>query len=154
MKQSPACSKAGRTGSGSRRTHVERLTTPADMSIHLFNSQIHITGEGESRGFCTLVQDTGGRDWLMAEVCVDIVSRVVIPSITLAGTALASNQKETQDTITNMQQGRQNWIMQQENSRLKMRATSRQEYSPVHENNLVVKRFYLLFRNIELDLLH
>ena len=37
--------------------------------------------------------------------CVDMVSRVVTPSDTLAGTALGSSQKETQDTMTNMQQG-------------------------------------------------
>ena len=38
-------------------------------------------------------------------VWVDIVSKVVTPSDTLAGTDLESSQKETQDTITNMQDG-------------------------------------------------
>lgn len=39
------------------------------------------------------------------EVCVAIVSRVVTPNDTLAGTALWSNQKDTHDTMTNIQQG-------------------------------------------------
>ena len=42
---------------------------------------------------------------LMEAVCVDMVRRVVTPSDTLAGTALGSSQKETQDTMTSMQQG-------------------------------------------------
>lgn len=52
-----------------------------------------------------LVYDTGGSWALMPEVWVDIVSKVVTPSETLAGIAFWSNQKLTQDTITNMQQG-------------------------------------------------
>ena len=38
-------------------------------------------------------------------IWVDIVSRVVTPSATLAGTDLLSSQKETQDTMTSMQEG-------------------------------------------------
>jgi hypothetical protein len=41
----------------------------------------------------------------MEAVWVDMVSNVVTPNDTLAGTALGSNQKLTQDTMTNMQQG-------------------------------------------------
>lgn len=41
----------------------------------------------------------------MPEVCVAMVRRVVTPKDTRAGTALWSNQKDTQDTMTNMQQG-------------------------------------------------
>ena len=52
-----------------------------------------------------LVYATGGRELLMEAVWVDIVSSVVTPKLTLAGTALGSNQKLTHDTITNMQQG-------------------------------------------------
>ena len=38
-------------------------------------------------------------------VCVDMVRRVVTPSATRAGTERLSSQKETQDTMTNMQEG-------------------------------------------------
>lgn len=41
----------------------------------------------------------------MEDVCVDMVKRVVTARETLAGTALGSNQKLTQDTTTNMQHG-------------------------------------------------
>ena len=41
----------------------------------------------------------------MEAVWVDIVSSVVTPKLTLAGTAFGSSQKLTHDTITNMQQG-------------------------------------------------
>ncbi len=51
------------------------------------------------------VYATGGKELFMDAVCVDIVSRVVTPRDTLAGTAFGSNQKLTQDTMTNMQQG-------------------------------------------------
>lgn len=52
-----------------------------------------------------LVYATGGKELLMDAVCVDIVSRVVTPNETLAGTAFGSSQKLTQETMTNMQQG-------------------------------------------------
>ena len=52
-----------------------------------------------------LVYATGGRELLIDAVCVDIVRSVVTPNDTLAGTALGSNQNETHDTITSMQQG-------------------------------------------------
>ena len=42
---------------------------------------------------------------LMEAVWVDMVRRVVTPSATLAGTALGSSQKLTQDTMTSMQPG-------------------------------------------------
>ena len=42
----------------------------------------------------TLVYATGGNELLMEAVFVDIVSRVVTPRATLAGTALGSIQKE------------------------------------------------------------
>ena len=53
----------------------------------------------------TLVYETGGRVLLMLEVCVDIVSRVVTPNETRAGTLFASSQKLTHDTITSIQHG-------------------------------------------------
>ena len=43
---------------------------------------------------------------MIEEVCVDIVSSVVTPRETRAGVAFESNQKDTHETITNMQQGR------------------------------------------------
>ena len=52
-----------------------------------------------------LVYATGGSELLIEAVCVDMVRRVVTPRETLAGTAFGSNQKDTQDTMTNMQQG-------------------------------------------------
>jgi len=52
-----------------------------------------------------LVYETGGRDALMPDVCVAIVSSVVTPSDTRAGTALWSSQNDTHDTITSMQHG-------------------------------------------------
>lgn len=39
------------------------------------------------------------------EVWVDMVSRVVTPSDTLAGTDFASSQKLTHETMTSMQHG-------------------------------------------------
>jgi hypothetical protein len=41
----------------------------------------------------------------MPVVCVAMVSRVVTPRETRAGTALASSQNDTQDTMTSMQHG-------------------------------------------------
>ena len=41
----------------------------------------------------------------MEAVLVDIVSKVVTPRATLAGTAFGSIQKENQETMTNMQVG-------------------------------------------------
>lgn len=79
---------------------------------------------------CTLVQETGGNDWLILEVWVDMVRRVVTPSATLAGTELASSQKLTHETMTSMQQGTQYWIKQNENSLLKMKSTRRQLQVP------------------------
>ena len=38
-------------------------------------------------------------------VWVDMVNKVVTPRATLAGTERLSSQKETQDTMTNMQEG-------------------------------------------------
>ena len=52
-----------------------------------------------------LVQETGGSELLIPVVCVAIVSRVVTPRETLAGTALASSQNDTHDTMTSMQHG-------------------------------------------------
>ena len=52
-----------------------------------------------------LVYETGGNWALMPEVWVDIVSKVVTPKETRAGMAFWSNQKLTQETITNIQQG-------------------------------------------------
>ena len=51
------------------------------------------------------VYATGGKELLMEAVWVDIVSSVVTPKLTRAGTALGSNQKLTHETITSMQQG-------------------------------------------------
>ena len=42
---------------------------------------------------------------MMEDVWVDMVSKVVTPRATRAGTAFWSSQKDTQDTITNMQHG-------------------------------------------------
>ena len=42
---------------------------------------------------------------LIPVVWVAMVNRVVTPSDTLAGTALASSQNDTQDTMTSMQHG-------------------------------------------------
>ena len=52
-----------------------------------------------------LVYATGGNAELMEAVCVDMVSSVVTPSATLAGTACGSSQKLTHDTMTNMHPG-------------------------------------------------
>jgi len=52
-----------------------------------------------------LVYATGGSELLMDAVCVDMVSSVVTPSDTRAGTAFGSSQKLTHDTMTNMQHG-------------------------------------------------
>ena len=41
----------------------------------------------------------------MEDVCVDMVSKVVTPRETLAGTACGSSQKLTHETMTSMQQG-------------------------------------------------
>ena len=51
------------------------------------------------------VYATGGRELLMEACWVDMVRRVVTPRETRAGTAFGSSQKETQDTMTSMQQG-------------------------------------------------
>ncbi len=51
------------------------------------------------------VYATGGSAELMDPVWVDMVSRVVTPSATLAGTACGSSQKLTQETMTSMQPG-------------------------------------------------
>lgn len=51
------------------------------------------------------VYETGGSEALIPDVCVAIVSRVVTPSETRAGTAPWSSQKDTHETMTNMQQG-------------------------------------------------
>ena len=53
----------------------------------------------------TLVYETGGSELLIPVVWVAIVKRVVTPRETRAGTALASSQKETHETMTNMQHG-------------------------------------------------
>ena len=42
---------------------------------------------------------------LVLLVRVIMVSQVVVPRVVLPGTALGSSQKETQDTMTNIQQG-------------------------------------------------
>ena len=52
-----------------------------------------------------LVYATGGKAELIEAVWVDIVSKVVTPRATRAGTACASNQKLTQETMTNMHPG-------------------------------------------------
>ena len=51
------------------------------------------------------VYATGGRELLIDAVWVDMVKSVVTPNETLAGTALGSNQNETQDTMTSIQHG-------------------------------------------------
>ena len=43
--------------------------------------------------------------YLVPTCWVDMVRRVVTPRDTRAGTALGSSQKETQETMTNIQQG-------------------------------------------------
>ena len=52
-----------------------------------------------------LVYATGGRELLMLEVVVDMASKVVMVSITLAGADLWSSQKDIQDTKTVMKVG-------------------------------------------------
>ncbi len=51
------------------------------------------------------VYATGGKELLIDAVCVDMVSSVVTPRETLAGTAFGSNQKLTHETMTSIQQG-------------------------------------------------
>ena len=53
----------------------------------------------------TLVYETGGSELLIPVVWVAMVNSVVTPSDTRAGTALASSQNDTQDTMTSMQHG-------------------------------------------------
>ena len=52
-----------------------------------------------------LVYETGGREALIPDICVAIVRSVVTPRETLAGMAFGSNQKETQETMTNIEHG-------------------------------------------------
>lgn len=52
-----------------------------------------------------LVYDTGGSEALIPDVWVAMVSSVVTPSETRAGTAPWSSQNDTHETMTNMQHG-------------------------------------------------
>ena len=51
------------------------------------------------------VYETGGSCALIPDAWVDMVSSVVTPSETRAGMAFWSSQKDTQETMTSMQQG-------------------------------------------------
>ena len=48
----------------------------------------------------TFIYETGGNDFWLFACCVDSVSRLVTPKVTLAGTASGLIQNEIQDIIT------------------------------------------------------
>ena len=48
----------------------------------------------------TLMYETGGKDFWLLACCVDNVSKLVTPKVTLAGTASGLIQKDIQDIIT------------------------------------------------------
>lgn len=56
-----------------------------------------------------LVYETGGNFELMPDDCVVMVSSVVTPRVTRAGTESLSNQNDTQLTMTNMKLGMYSW---------------------------------------------
>ncbi len=57
----------------------------------------------------TLMYETGGKDFWLFACCVERVSRLVTPNVTLAGTASGLIQKEIQDMMTIRQVGTYVW---------------------------------------------
>lgn len=60
--------------------------------------------------WCTHAMQTFGSDVLEPELCVVMVSTVVMPRATLAGAASMLIQKETQERMTMRREGMYIWI--------------------------------------------